>query len=344
MLFVDMDFNVITAGTLLTLQTSDTPSTMPKRKGDIMLSQLVDSVSDDQAQNSDEEMTTESRIENAEPAKRARGRSKAAAKKVAATKQPSRTAAQDSTAVVKKADGRKNATNKRQALKEKRNDKYPSDIDEVEDPEVHISNEVTEKSMASGDELDVSVVAVKEPRKGRKPQKRKDKTALLEEFNRDEPSENTSAVARKSKTKASPIVSRPAARKHNASPQEEHVEEVIPETQQVPMDVDQSPAPEKANQMSKPTAQVATKRTTRKPAESNNNHPQMARKRAGSASDVEKGGSDPATRRRLGELTKKMEALDMKYQNLRDVGIKEAEANFEKLKKHSEDRSKGKPA
>ncbi len=320
---------------------------MPKRKGDVMLCQSADSGSEGQAQNSDEDILTESRIEDVEPAKRARGRSKVAAKKVIATKQPSRTAPQESTVVAKKVDGRKYAASKRQALKEKRNDN-PSDIEHIESPEVGISNEVAQKSMVSGDELNVSVVAVKQPRRGRKPQKRKDENALLEVVNKDEPSEITSAVVKESKTKmktkASSVVSKSAARKHNAFPEEEHPEEVIPETQQVPMDIDQSPASEEANEMSKTTAQVVTKRNTRKPAGSIHDHPQMASKRTGSASDVEKGGSDPATRRRLGEVTKKMESLDMKYQNLRDVGIKEAEANFEKLKKHSEERSKGKTA
>jgi hypothetical protein len=35
-----------------------------------------------------------------------------------------------------------------------------------------------------------------------------------------------------------------------------------------------------------------------------------------------RGGNDPATRRRLGELTKKLENLDLKYRNLREVGVK----------------------
>ena len=315
---------------------------MPKRKGDVMLSQLVDSGSDDHAENSEEEMTTESRIENVVPAKKARARSKVATTKVTGPKQPLRRTDQDSAAVTKKAISRKNTTNKRQALKEKRNDQSPSDIDEIGDLEVRVSDDVARKSLASGDELDVPVVAVKQLGKGRKPLKKRDETILLEEIrssSRDEPLEESSAVAKtsKTKTKASSVASKAAARKRNPAPEKEHLEEVIPETQQVPMDVDQSLASDERNKGTKPTAQVVAKRASRKPAEPN----EMARKRAGSISDMEKGGSDPATRRRLGELTKKMENLDMKYKTLREVGIKEAEANFEKLKKHSEERSKG---
>ncbi|KAJ5341562.1 Monopolin complex subunit Csm1/Pcs1 [Penicillium brevicompactum] len=52
-------------------------------------------------------------------------------------------------------------------------------------------------------------------------------------------------------------------------------------------------------------------------------------------SDLEQGG-DPELRRRLGELTKKHDALDIKYRNLREIGILEANANMEKLRKQNE--------
>lgn len=46
-------------------------------------------------------------------------------------------------------------------------------------------------------------------------------------------------------------------------------------------------------------------------------------------------------RRRLGDITKKFESLELRYNNLKDVGIEEAKANFEKLKASSEAKSKG---
>ncbi|KAF4982913.1 hypothetical protein FZEAL_1541 [Fusarium zealandicum] len=48
---------------------------------------------------------------------------------------------------------------------------------------------------------------------------------------------------------------------------------------------------------------------------------------------------DAALRRRLGDLTKKYESLEMRHRDLRDVGVKEAERNFERLKKQAEDRT-----
>lgn len=58
------------------------------------------------------------------------------------------------------------------------------------------------------------------------------------------------------------------------------------------------------------------------------------RKRTGSISDSEKG--DPNLRRRLGDITRKFENIDLKYQNLKEIGINEANANMEKLRKQCE--------
>ncbi|KIV90033.1 hypothetical protein PV10_07379 [Exophiala mesophila] len=55
------------------------------------------------------------------------------------------------------------------------------------------------------------------------------------------------------------------------------------------------------------------------------------RRRAGSASDTERG--DPNLRRKLGDITRRFENVDMKYRNLKEVGINEANANMEKLRR-----------
>ncbi|OAP60003.1 hypothetical protein AYL99_05005 [Fonsecaea erecta] len=55
------------------------------------------------------------------------------------------------------------------------------------------------------------------------------------------------------------------------------------------------------------------------------------RRRAGSASDTER--SNPNLRRKLGDITRKFENVDLKYRNLKEVGINEANANMERLRK-----------
>ncbi|KAH7626358.1 putative MAM1 protein [Sordaria sp. MPI-SDFR-AT-0083] len=48
---------------------------------------------------------------------------------------------------------------------------------------------------------------------------------------------------------------------------------------------------------------------------------------------------DVELRRKLGEMTQKYEALELKYRDLKEVAVKEAERNFDKLRKHSEERT-----
>ncbi|KAH7375758.1 chromosome segregation protein Csm1/Pcs1-domain-containing protein [Plectosphaerella cucumerina] len=54
---------------------------------------------------------------------------------------------------------------------------------------------------------------------------------------------------------------------------------------------------------------------------------------------TESTGSDAQLRRRVGDLTRKCEAWEAKYRELREIGIKEAEANFDRLKRQAEERT-----
>ncbi|KAG0649182.1 hypothetical protein D0Z07_4206 [Hyphodiscus hymeniophilus] len=67
---------------------------------------------------------------------------------------------------------------------------------------------------------------------------------------------------------------------------------------------------------------------------SHQRQPSVHRRRAGSTSDAER--SDPVLRRKLGDLTKKHESLSVKYQDLREIGLREAEQNFERYRKQKE--------
>ncbi|KAL3491987.1 chromosome segregation protein Csm1/Pcs1-domain-containing protein [Aspergillus germanicus] len=55
-----------------------------------------------------------------------------------------------------------------------------------------------------------------------------------------------------------------------------------------------------------------------------------------SGGEDDKTGTEPELRRRLGDLTKKYDTLENRYRNLKDIGIVEANANVEKLKKQCE--------
>lgn len=62
----------------------------------------------------------------------------------------------------------------------------------------------------------------------------------------------------------------------------------------------------------------------------------LYRRRAGSASDTDRAGGDPNLRRKLGDMTRKFENIDLKYRNLKEMGISEANVNVEKMRKQCE--------
>ncbi|KAJ4389883.1 hypothetical protein N0V93_007355 [Gnomoniopsis smithogilvyi] len=64
--------------------------------------------------------------------------------------------------------------------------------------------------------------------------------------------------------------------------------------------------------------------------------PTSASKRAHSSSEHE---NDPSIRRRLGEMTKKYEALEARYKDLKNVAVTEAEKTFDRLKRTSEEKA-----
>ena len=103
---------------------------------------------------------------------------------------------------------------------------------------------------------------------------------------------------------------------------------IIPESQPEPMDTESE-----GQDRSEVAALPPTKNRAR--AGSKIRRESTFRRRAGSASDTERGG-DPNLRRKLGDVTRKFENIDLKYRNLKEVGISEANANMEKLRKQCE--------
>ena len=317
---------------------------MPKPKAVASLSGFAESdVDQDMESGADAMPTPESNQENAGAVKKGRPRAKPAASKFSKpkAKAPSRRVSGNSVAVAKKAAPKKKAAIKRAPLNEQANDRNPGDTEEVDEFDAEVQQE--SKGRESADEL----LPVKQPvKRGRKPATRSNKQAktvppIQEKVTeKDGEFEYTPTVARQSKlSKKAPS----AAQRHTVNKRqpsaEPRREEVIPETQPVPMDVDNSVFPED-NEDAVP--QSVFRPTVNPRGSPRTRQGPLARRRAGSASDTERTVGDPAVRRKLGELTKKFENLDLKYRNLREVGIKEAEANFEKFKMSSDAKAKGK--
>lgn len=317
---------------------------MPKTKAIASLSGLIDSDMDESGQHSDEDMmpTPDSNQENAALAKKSRGRPKTATSKKFT--QPKRRVSGGS--VSKKAAPARKAAAKRAPLKEQANGQQASDTEEVDGFEDLTQDKVDSLAGVSIDEPNESAQVGKPRGKRGRPAKPKPavEDSTLKKTNtteKDGEFEYTPTVVRQSKgVKKSSAAGKPAATK-SKSFEPTTSQKVIPETQEVSVDIDETAVPEEDEEAEETAPQSVFRQARHAHTNSRQPQPAVARRRAGSASDAERSGNDAATRRKLGEMTKKFENLDLKFRNLREVGIKEAEINFEKLKTQSEERTKG---
>lgn len=135
----------------------------------------------------------------------------------------------------------------------------------------------------------------------------------------------------------------------------------IPETQQDPehfddvelsieadpdnMDIEKEPTPKQLQKFfqrapSVPVQPLQPRPSTRLGVRSGSAQPAYSRARSGSASGTERRGGDPELRRQLNDVTKKYENLQLKFESLEDVGKTQAESNFDKLKRASDQKAR----
>jgi hypothetical protein len=306
---------------------------MSKTKyGHSTLSGLIDSDSDDAPSIERNGMPTpDSGAENNTLGKKGRGRPKAAMPaKVTKAKAPARRTSGRLSAKVKDVAPTKRpptsgaaTKGKRKVLADKTNHQYPSDTEEVEEFE---QNEDT----IMGDELDAALVAVKEAKPKtvkKKAATRRGKAAKEISVQTAEDIDPDAQEFRATKKKG------PTKRQ---TPPEPSPNKVILESQVPATEVEDAGDEEVVEE----TISKIARNVRRPRSNSRTRQPSVQRRRAGSASDTER--SDPALRRKLGDITKKYENLNVKYQDLREIGLKEAERNFERLKKQSEEKTAGK--
>jgi hypothetical protein len=303
------------------------PSTdlMPKPKhAHSTLSGLIDSDSED-AQFVDAMPTPDSAAENKGPGKKARGRPKVAPAKVTKAKAPARRMSGRLTANAK-TNPTAATKSKRPALADKTNQQYASETEEVEDFD---ANEDVDMGVQ---DLEDSIVAIKQM----KPKTTKKATIAgkgkamkgISVTNK-----NIADASAASKLESRVTKNRGPSKKD--MPADPSPEKMVMETQAPPMDID---ADAEEDEIVEKTITKTAHNASRARSNSRHRQPSLQRWRAGSASDTER--NDPALRRKLGEVTKKYENLHLKYQDLREIGLKEAERNFERLKKQSEERTK----
>jgi len=307
---------------------------MPKAKPIASLSGMIDSNMEDDTLNADAFQTPDSNQENAAPAKKKSGRPKATAKRFTKPKRLSGgSVASKPTAAPKRKAG------KRAPLKEQAHNQQAEDTEEVDEFVCQTDNEPAMDELVEAKQLAKRKVQGKATGKGPK----NGPVKLAGAVQKDGEFEYTPTAVRQTKgrKKAAPQIVN--ATKHQTSNEPHQNGKIIQETQ-VPMDVDTSGIRREEDQEEEDEAipQSLFRRTKYAGATSHQRQLPIPRRRAGSTSDTEKTAGDPAMRRKLGDLTRKFENLELKYTNLRESGIKEAETNFEKLKTQSEAKAKGK--
>lgn len=244
-------------------------------------------------------------------------------------------------AVVKKeAPNKNNTTTTRAALKEQKNRKNQQLKGAGIDGDREQLESDGHDTTVSFDEL---VTKEQVPKRGRPTKKQHDPEVVQETkaVENDGEFEYTPTAVRQTNPHKKPLQGKQAtAGKRNPSPDPPYAK-VIPETQAMPMDLDSSNFPDGDADPQDTVPESVFQKSSGKGANLRQRQPFLSTKRAGSASDREKSQNDTAARRGLEEMTKRFEDLDMRYKTLKEVGIKEAQVNFERLKEQSEVKTKG---
>ena len=242
---------------------------------------------------------------------------------------------------------------RRAPLKEQAYQERESDTEEVDDFQNAEAPVLKDKTNVPAQEKTVAEKPKKQPvKRGRKPMAEKPQlevapapvakntskaTAAMQV---DGEFEYTPTTSKTLKPKPARGTGRPAGRTKKTTVEPESSHEEIPETQADPMDLDPIASTNQAAEEEDEFPTSVYKRVSHARSYSKSRQPSVARVRAGSNTSDSERTSNADLRRKLGETTGRLESLELKYRNLREVGIKEAEANFEKLRKASEHRTK----
>lgn len=270
-----------------------------------------------------------------------RGRPRTTATKPAKVKPASRRLSGRLAVVKKEAPTKKKTVAKRVALKEQTN-RDNRQLEEVVNDEDQAPVESDGHDTAAS--IDELVTKEQVPKRGRPTRKQPEPDAVKETkaVENDGEFEYTPTVVRQTKPHKKPLQAKQAAAgKRNPSADPPYASKVIPETQAMPMDLDSSTHPEGDLDSQEVVPETVFGKSNGKGGNSRQRQPFLSTIRAGNVPDRERSHDDSAARRRLEEMTKMFDDLDMRYNQLRDVGVREAQVNFDRLKEQSEVKTKG---
>lgn len=315
---------------------------MAPRAAAVNLSFTVDSASEDESVDELNAFPTpDSNTENKAPARKPRGKPAKMANEAPATKTTAKTrttgrsasgnnalGAKKQSAAVTKQTGTRSG---RKALAERQDDN---------------GNETDEVDEFDAEEEPVAPIEPKTTRRGRPPAKTM--TAQEDAVIESAPKKRGRKAAEKEPAPKKETKPKPAAKPTRATRRaaQADAEATIPETQAEPepemdtepelMDVEPSVDMDEEVPESIPPPKVVPRRTQQTSRTAR--QPSTGARRAGSVSDTER---DPALRRKVGDLTKKLESMTAKYENLKETASMGKESNFDQLKRKTEQTTKG---
>ncbi|ESZ89644.1 hypothetical protein SBOR_9969 [Sclerotinia borealis F-4128] len=279
-----------------------------------------------------ERKMTKQQSEDTTATKKLRGRPKAAPSKVTKTKAPARRTSGRLNGKTTPEQSPQQKRGKKAILADKTNRQKNSeqDVEQIDETE-----DVTMEDVASGDELDAEVIAVREVKtkavkKTAATRGRAAKAAIPEPEVAEAILPSVGKKVRLGRKRKGKAQEEPAV--EQISPEKVILETQVPKIEvEMEEDIEEDAEQEDSIPEVKPKESRSYNDSRRRPI-SVSRHP------AGSASDTER--NEPAVRRRLGELSKKLENVEGKYQDLREVGVKEAERIFDRYKKAAEEKTK----
>jgi hypothetical protein len=305
---------------------------MPKRKVISRISGLVESDDDDVMGLGTDKVASQEESLDERPAKKPRGRPKSSAHPKSDDSNPSSTRQRSSSAGTVKQDSAPKKRTGRGRPRTATTEPEPEAQEYIEQKEPNLSVTNQPNPEVSGDELDPAAenaLPKKRGPRGRKPAQKTKQVIADGEF------EYTPTGSRH--LRADDSVANPPKRlvgRLRKTDQEDTA--VVPDSQTAIPEVDESALPPdepvhaRAPSLS-PFKPRVNGQTVQRPLQD------AGRKRATvSFADSDKTASVPDLRRKLGDMTKKYEGLETKFRNLREIGIVEANANFEKLRKQCE--------
>jgi hypothetical protein len=272
--------------------------------------------------------TPESNTENKAPARKARGTATQMRKAAPAAKAPvkgrpaTRRVSGSSVVVVKKGAKKAPAKGGRKALAE-RKEANESDTEEV-------------------DEFEEELVAqVKPAKRGRPAKKAQEEEEEEEEVEAPAPAKRGRKLAAAKKETKEKATAKTRGTKRGAEPEPEHI--TIPETQpepaEDPMDISESiEVDEIPESMPPPPAVRPSARRAQAQPNGRAQRTSVVGRRTGSVSDSER---DPVMRRKVGDLTRKLDAMTARYETLKESASSGKESNFDQLKKRTDQITKG---